>query len=326
MKKAKDKSLLYQNYQRHLVKATVSTNNGINSTDRLVKIYGADANQIELLQKLKKQSKFTLGWFTIFTILGAVCLILDFKNSWFNIFDLYILMINIYLVARGKLLGMYIGVLECLFYAFICYRSQLFGEIIKVLCISVPLNIYSIITWTINMRKNKKDKYKDNSDDEDIVIKKFNKKMLAAYILLAVACVALSYVLLKFGLKQKNALFLSSVALMITIMGKILTAQRFMESYAVFVIGDIICMLMWGQTILQVGFSVAEFTMVIYYIACFSNDIYAYKLWKGMYRKVAVNGGVLLAMRDINITRIAKLRRQFRNLHWDKKIDTTKNS
>ena len=137
MKKT-DKSHIYQNYQRHLVKATVTTNNGINNFDRLVKVYGADANRIELLNKLRKQSKFTIYWFLSFVLLGAVCLVLDFKNSWFNIFDLYILMVNIYLVARGKLAGMYIGVIECLFYAFICYNNQLYGEVIKVMCISIP--------------------------------------------------------------------------------------------------------------------------------------------------------------------------------------------
>lgn len=327
MKKATDKNLLYQNYQRHLVKATVSTNIGINNLDRLVKVYGAGANRIELLNKLKKQSKFSIYWFLIFITLGAVCLFLDFKNSWFNIFDLYILMINIYLVSKGKLSGMYIGVLECLFYAFICYRTALYGEIIKVMCISVPLNIYTIVSWTMSMRKQKKEKYVDNSDSqEDIVIKKFNKKQLSLYIFIATVCIVFSYILLKYGLKQKNALFLSSVALMITIVGKILTAQRFMESYAVFIAGDIICMLMWTQTLFQIGFGIAEFSMIIYYICCFSNDIYAYGMWKSMYRKVAVNGGVILVQRKVNIKRIARLRRQFRHLHWDKKIDMAKNS
>ncbi len=326
MKKANDKSLLYQNYQRHLVKATVSTNVGINNLDRLVKVYGAGANRIELLNKLKKQSKFTIYWFTTFIILGAICLCLDFKNSWFNIFDLYILMINVYLVARGKLIGMYVGVIECVFYAFICYQSELFGEIVKTMCISVPLNIYSIISWTISMKKQKKEKYVDSDKEEDIVIKKFNKKLIFLYGFISAVCIVLSFILLKFGLKQKNALFLGSAALTVSIVGKILTAQRYMESYGVYIAGDIICMLMWGQTILQVGFSVAEFSMIIYYLTCLTNDVYAYGMWKSMYRKVAVNGGVILVQRKVNIKRIAKLRRTFRNLHWDKKVDITKNS
>lgn len=326
--KKKDKSQIYQNYQRHLVKATVSTNTGINNLDRLVKVYGADANRIELLNKLRRQSKFTIYWFTIFILLGALCLFLDFKNSWFNIFDLYILMINIYLVAKGKLIGMYIGVIECLFYAFICYKSALYGEVVKVMCISIPLNIYTITSWIISMKKQKKkkEKYTDNNDNEDIVIKRINKKQIVLYSFVSLLCIVLSFFLLKFGLNQKNALILSSIALTITIVGKILTAQRFMESYAVYLAGDIICLLMWGQTLIQVGFNIAQLSMILYYIACFSSDVYAYGLWKSMYRKVAVNGGVILYKRKVNIKRIAKLRRRFRNLHWDKKIDMAKNS
>lgn len=326
MKKLTNKNQLYLNYQRHLVKATVTTNAGINNNDRLVKVYGAGANRIELLNILQKQSKFSIYWFLTFISLGAVCLFLDFKNSWFNIFDLYILMINIYLVSKGKLIGMYIGILECLFYAFICYRTALYGEIIKVMCVSIPLNIYTIANWTISMRKQKKEKYVDSDSHEDIVIKKFNKKQLLLYIFISLICFGFSFILLKFGLKQKNALILSAISLTITIVGKILTAQRYMESYKLFTAGAVICMFMWGQTILEIGFGIAEFAMVIYYLACFSNDIYAYGLWKSMYRKVAVNGGVILAQRKLNIKRIARLRRRFRNLHWNKKIDMTKNS
>ena len=171
MKNKTDRSNLYQNYQRRLIRATVSTNIGINNHDRLVKAYGSGTQRIEILYRLRKQSKFTIWWFTIFITLGIVCLFLDPKG-WFNVFDLFILMINIYLVAKGKLVGIYIGVLECIFYALICYKSQLFGEVLKVMCISVPLNIYSIISWTISMRKQKQEKYVETKQSE-IVIKAF---------------------------------------------------------------------------------------------------------------------------------------------------------
>jgi nicotinamide mononucleotide transporter PnuC len=305
--------------------ATATGNIGINNHDRLVKAYGSNANRIELLNKLKKQSKFTLIWYCIFITLGLVCLIID-PSSWFNVLDLFIVMINIDLVARGKLIGIYVGVAECLFYAFICYKSQLFGEVIKVLCISVPLNIYSIISWTIAMKKQKKEKYTDSTKDDEIVIKKLTKKQLAIYIALIAIVSGLSFCLLKFLVGQKNALILSSVSLALTIIGKILTAKRYMESYVVFNVGNAICLLMWVQTIIQTGFSISELSMTVYTLACLTNDIYAYGLWKSMYRKVAVNGGVLLAMRKVNIKKIIKLRRRFRNLRWNKEIDVNKNS
>ncbi len=325
MNKKYDKSRLSQNYQRNLIKATVTATIGINNHSRLVKVYGAGAARVELLNKLQKQSKFTLWWFAIFYTLGLVCLILD-PAGWFNVLDLFILMINIYLIARGKPIGVYIGILECCLYSFICLQTQLYGEVIKNMAISVPLNIYTIISWSISSRKQKNEKYIDKKKSDDIIIKKMKKKDYLIYGSLLVLFASLAFLLLKFGLKQKNAILLSSIALGISIVGKILTAQRYMESYVLFNIGSCICLLMWVQTMLQSTFSFADVTMIVYYLACITNDFYAYDLWKSMYRKIAVNGGVLLAMRKVNIKKIAKLRRQYRNLHWDKKIDMSKNS
>lgn len=324
MRKKNDKSALYQHYSRNLIRATVSTNIGINNHDRLVKAYGAGAARIEILNRLRKQSKFTLYWFATFITLGIVCLFLD-PAGWFNVLDLYILMINIHLVAKGKLLGIYIGILECVFYAFICFNSALYGEVFKVFAITIPLNIFSIISWIRSARKQKQEKYVETKQ-EDIVIKKLSKKSRPIYLLAIVLCTGVAYVLLRFVIGQTNALLLSSIALAISIVGKVMTAKRYMESYVLFLFGNIICLFMWGQTMIQTGFVLADITMIVYYLACFTMDIYAYDLWKAMYRKVAVNGGVILAMRKVNIKKIIKLRRQFRNLHWDKKIDIAKNS
>ena len=324
MRNKKDKSALYQHYSRNLIRATVSTNIGINNHDRLIKAYGAGAARIEILNKLRKQSKFTLYWFATFIVLGLVCLFLD-PAGWFNVFDLYILMINIHLVAKGKLVGIYVGILECVFYAFICFNSALHGEVFKVFAITIPLNIFSIISWMRSARKQKQDKYVETKQ-EDIVIKKLSKKSKPIYLLAIVLCSGVAYVLLRFVIGQTNALVLSSIALSISIVGKVMTAKRYMESYVLFLFGNIICLFMWGQTMIQTGFVLADITMIVYYLACFTMDIYAYDLWKAMYRKVAVNGGVLLAKRKLNIKKIIKLRRQFKNLHWDKKIDVAKNS
>ncbi len=319
-----DHKTLSQNYNRNLIRSTVSTNIGINNTERLIKVYGKGATRIELLNKLQKQSKFKIYWYTIFVILGLACLIIEPK-SWFTVLDLFVVMVNIDLVARGKLSGIIVGITECFLYAFVCLQSQLYGEIVKTLGICVPLNIFSIISWTLAKRKTKKEKYK-KTDDDEIVIKRLSKKQKALYLLVFAGIVGASYCLLRFALKQQNALILGAVSLSITILCKILTARRFMDSWIIGICGDIICMLMWGQTIIETGFELSQLAMIVYYLACFTNDINAYGLWKNMYRKVAVNGGVLLAKRKVNIKRIVKLRRQFKNLHWDREVDTTKNT
>ncbi len=324
MKKSNSKSFRYQNYQRNLINVTTATNVGINNHDRLVKAYGSTANRIEVLNMLRKQSKFTIYWFIIFGLLGLACLIIDI-NGWFQVFDLYLVMVNIYLVARGKLLGIALGIVECCIYAFICFKSQLFGEVIKVLCISVPLNIFSLISWKLASKKKEKDKFNTKKDD-DVVIRKLNKKLKIVFGAALVGCSGLAFLLLKFVIGQKNALLLSSIALAITIVGKVLTARKYVESYILFLCGNIICLLMWGQTMITSGVNLSDLSMTVYYLACFSFDVYAYQLWKSMYRRVAINGGVILAKRKVTIKRIIKLRRRYKNLHWNKEIDVAKNS
>ena len=321
-----DKSELYQNYQRNLIKATVASNIGINNYDRLIKSYGTSANRIEILSRIRKQSKFTIYWFSIFIILGIVCLFLD-PSGWFNVFDLYFLMINIYLVSRGKLIGIYIGILECFIYAYICYKTQLYGEIIKDLLVFVPLNILSIVKWTNNIKQQKKEKYLSHKDDEeDIIIKKLSIKQKIFSILSLILITIGSYFVLKYVFNQENALILSAISLAVSILSKVLTAGRYMDSYAGYISCDIICLLMWVQTLFQTGLQLSQITMIVYYLACLTNDAYAYGLWKNMYRKVAVNGGVLLALRRVKIKKIIKLRRQYQGLKWNKDVDINKNS
>ncbi len=321
---------IYQNYQRNLIKATVATNVGINNTDRIVKMYGASANRVELLTRLRKYSKFTIIWYITFFLLGLVCLALS-PSSWFFVIDLYVVMVNIDLVARGKLIGMYIGIFECFLYSFNAIQSGLWGEVIKMLAICVPLNVVTIINWTKSLRKQKYEKFSSKKEDDDIVVYKLTKLEILKYFGLGLVVCAGCYVLLRFilpliGIKQETALLLGSVSLTISIVSKILTSKHYVETWALCILNDVICLLMWGQSIVTGGFDLSQISMIVYYLACFTNDVYAFSLWKSMYRKIAVNGGKILAMRKVNIRRIIKLKRQFRSLHWNKKVDMQKNS
>lgn len=322
------RSELYQNYQRNLIKATVTTNVGINNPERVVKMYGASANRVEILTRLRKYSKFTIYWYSIFFLLGLICLAIDI-SSWFYVVDLYVVMLNIDLVARGKILGMYIGVLECFLYSINAVSTRLWGEVIKMLCICVPLNIVSIVNWTKSLRKQKLERY--SSENEEIVVRRLSKKEIIKFVFIGIIIACGCYCLLRFilpliGIKQDTALELGAISLAISIVSKIFTARKNMESWMLCIVNDIICLFMWAQSIVFGGFDLSQISMIVYYLACFTNDIYAYSLWKSMYRKIAVNGGKILAQRKVNIRRIIKLKRQFRNLHWDKKIDMEKNS
>lgn len=318
-------------YSQKLIRGKVTATEGVHNFDNMKLSYGSiGANRIDVLRALQKENKFRIIWYVVFGVLAAVCLGLDFRNwqAWFNVADLIILMINIDLVSRGKIVGIYIGLIECFMYIYICYVTGLYGEIIKMCALNIPLNIFSIISWTKSLKEQKKKKYSDAKEESSVVIKKLKAK---SYIWIALGSVVL-YVGFYFGLKAigSNALIFSTAVLTLTVFAKILSGLRYKENYLFSLAAGILSTLMWIEVIVTSAksgsFDYSILLMVLNSLAIVTNDIQGYSIWKAMYRKIAVNGGEVFAMRKMNIKKIVKLRHQYQKLVWNEKVDTDKNS
>lgn len=316
-------------YSQKLIRGKVTATEGVHNFDNMKLSYGSiGANRIDVLRALQKENKFRIIWYVVFGVLAAVCLGLDFKNwqAWFNVADLIILMINIDLVSRGKIVGIYIGLIECFMYIYICYVTGLYGEIIKMCALNIPLNIFSIISWTKSLKEQKKKKYSDAKEESSVVIKKLKAK---SYIWIALGSVVL-YVGFYFGLKAigSNALIFSTAVLTLTVFAKILSGLRYKENYLFSLAAGILSTLMWIEVIVTSAksgsFDYSILLMVLNSLAIVTNDIQGYSIWKAMYRKIAVNGGEVFAMRKMNIKKIVKLRHQYQKLVWNEKVDTEK--
>ena len=314
-------------YSRKLISGKVTATAGIRNPHNFTMVYGSAANRIEVLRALEKQSKFRLIWYSIFLILGLVCLILEPK-CWFYVLDLYVLLFNVDLASQGKISGVYLGIVECFMYVYISLISGLYGEVIKMLVINVPLNIFTIVNWTKNLKEQKNKPHKNTENNGSVIIRKLNNKSILWIVPAAIAIYAASF----FGLKLlgTSALIFSAGALACTIFNKILNGLRFKESWIFSIMSSIISTGMWLQVMLSTigttGISLMELPVILGMIACLINSFYGYSMWKSMYRKIAVNGGKILAIRKVNIKRIIKLRRQFNNLRWNREVDVNKNS
>lgn len=314
-------SNLSDRYSKNLIKGKVTATAGVRNSNGLLLSYGVDANRYDILKLLEKNSVFKVVWYSVFIVLGIICLIIEPK-SYLQVLDLYVLMINVDLVGRGKLSGIYIGIAECVLYSYISYRSGLYGEIIKMMGISVPLNIVAIINWSKNLKR-------EQSESNEITVKKLSKK---GYIIFAVSFVAVlvpAYFFLK--LLGTSAIVFSTIAFTVTIFVKILNGFRYVESWVLYIVSDVVSFIMWLYVIISTvtgggALPLTELPMLLLYLACLSNSIYSYGMWKVMYRRVAVNGRVYLAKRKVNIKRIARLRRTYKEMVWNKQIDMAKNS
>lgn len=317
-------------YSRKLIRGKVTATEGVHNFDNMKLSYGSiGANRIDVLRALQKESKFRLAWYIIFSTLAVACIGLDVRNwqTWFNVCDIFVLMINIDLVSRGKVSGIYLGLVECMMYIFISLKSGLYGEIIKMCTINIPLNIFSLASWTKNLKEQKKKKYA-TEESNSVQIKKL-KPIAYAYISL-LACVL--YVGFYFGLKAlgTSALLLSTATLVLTVFTKTLSGLRYKENYLFSLSSGIIQTLMWIEIIITSAksgsFDFAILPMVLQSLAIVTYDIQGYSMWKAMYRKIAINGGEIFQLRKMNIKKIIKLRHRYQKLFYNEKIDSEKNS
>lgn len=322
-KNLKEEINISDNYSRRLISGRVTATAGIHNFDTLRQVYGPGADRFDVLRAIQKQRSFDLWWFIIFGVLGIACLI-AFPSSWFNILDMYVCMININLVTRGKVIGIYVGILECFMYAYICFTTGLYGEVIKMFAINVPLNIIAIINWTKNLKAQKKNKYSNEKKESGVVIRKLKKKSF----LLILPLMGVLYVGCYFGLELlgTTALFLSAATLTFSIVAKVLSGMRYKENYIFSVTNNIISIGMWIQIII-VARNYSDIAMLISAVMCCSNGIYGYITWQRMYRQTAINGtGTVLALRNVNIKKIIKLKRTYKVLYWNREVDINKNS
>lgn len=309
-----------QNYARHLIRGNVTGNLGINSAVRFTSIYGESLDGLQVIRNLHRENVFRFWWYIICVLATIAMLIFFPSESWLAAIQLPVLMLNIDLVARGKVIGIYFGILDCIIYIIICAISGLWGEVIRMAAVNIPLNVVAIITWTKNLKAQKLGKYQEKT----IEIRKLSVKGWLIYSLIFAVMLVVGY----FGLGAlgTNTLIISTLVFAIGVVVKILSSGRYMESYLLYIISQVVQIVMWiSMMITEASFGSHAQNLVVC-LACLTDGIYGYILWKSMHRKRTVNGGKLLVRRKVKINKVIKLRRMYKGLYWDKDTDISKNS
>ncbi|MBQ8468696.1 MAG: nicotinamide mononucleotide transporter [Clostridia bacterium] len=314
------KSDLSSSYSRNLIKGNVTGNLGITSAVRYQKIYGEGVDQFDVIRMLHRENAFRFWWYLL-TIVATLANIIIFPQSWLASLEIFILILNIDFVCRGKVIGIYLGILDCVFYIVVCSLSGLWGEVIRMAAINIPLNILAIVNWTKNIKK-KKTNATSAESSSTIEVRKLTKKAYLIYSAILVASCVGGYFLL-------NALGTSSIVMSTILFGvgivyKLLSSFRYKESYIMAIISCLLGTGLWVTMIFIKGPADA-IAPTIMYVANLADAIYGLIFWNGLYRESNINGGKLFAKRKVKIKNIIKLRRMYKNLYFDESVNIEQN-
>ena len=108
-------------------------------------------------------TKFEIGlWLSSVIIIKATFFIFkdkDYLTLFASIIGATFLILN----AKGNPLGQFLTIVFSILYGFISYKFFYYGEMIKYLCMSMPMAFFSLISWLKNPYKGNKAQVKVNS-------------------------------------------------------------------------------------------------------------------------------------------------------------------
>lgn len=227
-------------------------------------------NMMDKLNLVKKIFKDWNIFEFIFLIVGVTIetvLFIVFGNKWYGLVYTLLYFLTALLMAKRKRACCLIGIISTGFYAMVAYYQRYYGEMIVALLFTLPLMIFTLITWSTN---------KDELKPKDV--KPNTGQMRTELIVLALSQVVMSvgyYFLLR--VFNTDNLILSVLSVAVSFVASWLTMRRSNYMFIAYVINDIVLIILWLSPLVCGDFSIipivfGQFLLLI-------NDAYGFIVW-----------------------------------------------
>lgn len=169
-------------------------------------------------------------------------------------------------VAKGNVWGQILMILFSILYGIISFRFRYWGEMITYLGMTLPMSVWSTITWI----KNPSEK-----NGNEVQIQSLNRKHILSLIVSGIVVTAFFYYILK-TFDTPNIIF-STISIITSFLAASLTMLR-SSYYAVwYAANDIVLIVLWVLASLKDS---AYIPVVVNFSIFFMNDMYGFVSWK----------------------------------------------
>ena len=193
-------------------------------------------------------------------------------KTWLSIITMLTGLWCVILVAKGRIFNYYLGIINCVGYAYIAYGYQLYGEVMLNALYFLPMQFVGLYIWTKN---------KDPKIVDKVKVKFLTATQRCWWAGISVmAVLASALVLDQMG---DPVPYLDSASTVLSVIACILMSWRFMEQWILWIIVDIVSVWMWILVVLEKGANDAA--LLVMWIAFLINAVYGFVSWISMYRK-----------------------------------------
>lgn len=167
--------------------------------------------------------------------------------------------------AKGNVWAQLLMIVFSILYGIISYRFHYWGEMITYLGMSMPMAVWSAVTWIRN----------PSAENEGVAIRTLHKMQFLFLISLGFCVTGIFYVILRF-LQTPNLVF-STISVMTSFLAAALTMLRSSYYALGYAANDMVLIILWSLAAAQ---DPVYLPVVINFFIFFLNDMYGFISWK----------------------------------------------
>ena len=287
---------------------------GITQTKALPSGLGRRA---EILRVLKQASLYDIIWYVAIIAISIVGIVLAYSEwlAYLTAAEMFCGLVAANLIARGKIIGIWLNILDCTMFGVIAFITHTYGELFKVFVISNVFNIYGIINWSKASNK----EVSVNEFDVRVLSKKMN---FVLYSLFVLGSVGVYFVLNAIGTSKA---YIGCITFTANIIVKYLQMSRYKEAWYFSLLSDGLSFVMWVLILSDNVATSGDWSILptaAGSLGYFVNSVNGLIVWNKLFKRRSLSGSVYLAMRPMKrISKFVKLKRNYAHLFWRDETD-----
>lgn len=193
------------------------------------------------------------------------------RENFLTLFASLVGVTAIIVCAKGNPIGQVLMIIFSLIYAFISYTFAYYGELITYAFMTLPIAVFSLISWLRNPYNGNKAEVKVNTISK--------KETVFMWILAIVVTVMFYFILTAFNTAN---IVPSTISITTSFLAVYLSFRRSPYFSVAYAANDVVLIILWTLA------SFSDFTyisVVVCFIAFLFNDIYCFANWKSMEKR-----------------------------------------
>ncbi|MGN0620963.1 MAG: nicotinamide riboside transporter PnuC [Porcipelethomonas sp.] len=195
----------------------------------------------------------------------AVSNILSGEINLLTLITAWVGITSLIFAAKGNVWSQILMIVFSILYGIISWQSRYWGEMITYLGMTMPMAIWSTITWIKNPSKN----------GNEVAIQKLTKQHIVVIVIFGTITTVVFYFILC-ALDTPNIMF-STISITTSFIAASLTILRTSYYALGYASNDIVLIILWGLASID---NPVYITVVVNFIIFFLNDMYGFICWK----------------------------------------------